>query len=42
MKIEIKNDFKGHYIAFVNINEKLVEFDGIREAPRVIKNGIDD
>ena len=26
----------------VNINGKLVDFDGIREAPTVIKNDIDD
>lgn len=42
MKKEIKNDFVGHYIAFVNVNGKLVEFDGIRESPRIIKDGIDD
>ena len=42
MKKEIKNDFVGHYIGFVNVNGKLVEFDGIKEWPRVIKDGIND
>ena len=32
MKKEVKNDYVGHYIRFVNINGKLVEFDGIRES----------
>jgi hypothetical protein len=42
MKKELKNDYVGHYIAFVNINGKLVEFDGIKEWPRIIKEGIND
>ena len=42
MEKEIKNDFVGHYICFENIGGKLVEFDGIRDLPRVIKEGIDD
>ena len=37
-----KNDFVGHYICFENIGGKLVEFDGIRENPRIIKEGIND
>ena len=42
IKKEVKNDYVGHYIAFVNIGGKLVEFDGIRDCPRIIKEGIDD
>ena len=42
IKKELKNDYVGHYIGFVNVNGKLVEFDGIREWPRVIKDGIND
>jgi len=42
IKKEVKNDFVGHYICFENIGGKLVEFDGIRENPRIIKEGIND
>ena len=42
IKKEVKNDYVGHYIGFVNIGGKLVEFDGIRDCPRIIKEGIDD
>ena len=42
IKKEVKNDFVGHYICFVNVGGKLVEFDGIRDFPRVIKEGIND
>ena len=42
MKKEVKNDFVGHYIGFLNVGGKLVEFDGIKDAPRIIKEGIND
>ena len=42
IKKEVKNDFVGHYIAFLNIEGKLIEFDGIRDYPRIIKEGIND
>ena len=42
MQKEIKNSYVGHYIAFVNVDGKLIEFDGIRDYPRLIKDGIDD
>ena len=42
MQKAIKNDFVGHYIGFVNVGGKLVEFDGIRDNPRIIKENIDD
>ena len=40
---QVKNDYVGHYISFININGKLVEFDGIKEAPSIIiKENVDD
>ena len=42
LKKEVKNDFVGHFICFMNMNGKLVEFDGIKEAPSIIKENIDD
>lgn len=39
---QFKNDYVGHYICFMNINGKLIEFDGIKELPSVIKDKIDD
>ena len=42
MKKQVKNDFVGHYICFMNINGKLIEFDGIKDAPSIIKDKIDD
>ena len=42
MKKEVKNDYVGHYICFMNINGKLIEFDGIKDAPSVIKENIND
>ena len=42
IKNQVKNDFVGHYICFMNINGKLIEFDGIKDAPSIIKDKIDD
>ena len=42
MKKEVKNDFVGHYICFMNVNGKLIEFDGIKDAPSIIKENIND
>ena len=42
MKKAVKNDYVGHYICFMNIGGKLVEFDGIKNAPSLIKDKIDD
>ena len=39
---QVKNDYVGHYICFMNINGKLIEFDGIKDAPSVIKENIND
>ena len=39
---QVKNDYVGHYICFMNINGKLIEFDGIKEAPSIINEKIDD
>ena len=42
LKTQVKNDYVGHYICFMNINGKLVEFDGIKDSPSLIKEKIDD
>ena len=42
LKTTVKNDYVGHYICFMNINGKLVEFDGIKDSPSLIKENIDD
>lgn len=42
MKKEVKNDYVGHYICFVNLNEKIIEFDGIKDAPSIIKENVND
>ena len=42
IKKQVENDFVGHYIGFVNVGGKLVEFDGVKESPRIIKEGIND
>ena len=39
---QVKNDYVGHYICFMNINGKLIEFDGIKDSPSIIKDKIDD
>ena len=39
---QVKNDYVGHFICFMNINGKLIEFDGIKESPSIIKDEIDD
>ena len=39
---QVKNDYVGHYICFVNVKGKLVEFDGIKEAPSLIKENVND
>ena len=39
---QVKEDYVGHYICFANIKGKLIEFDGIKEAPSIIKENIDD
>ena len=39
---QVKNDYVGHYICFMNIGGKLIEFDGIKDKPSIIKDKIDD
>ncbi len=39
---QVKNDYVGHYICFVNVKGKLIEFDGIKEAPSIIKENVND
>ena len=42
IKTQVTKNFVGHYICFMNINGKLVEFDGLKEAPSIINEKIDD
>ena len=39
---QVKNDYVGHYICFMNIGGKLIELDGIKDAPSIIKENIHD
>ena len=39
---QVKNDYVGHYICFMNIGGKLIEFDGIKDKPSIINDKIDD
>ena len=39
---EVTKNFVGHYICFMNVNGKLVEFDGMKEAPSIIKENCND
>ena len=39
---QVKNDYVGHYICFMNIGGKLIELDGIKAKPSIIKDKIDD
>lgn len=37
---ETKNDYVGHYVCFVNWDNKLIELDGMKNGPVVLKEGI--
>ena len=37
---QVKNDYVGHYICFMNIGGKLIEFDGIKDKSLVSESGL--
>ena len=39
---EEQGDVKNHFIAFVCINNQLIEFDGLKQGPNLIKDSCDD
>ena len=39
---QVKYDYVGHYICFMNVGGKLIELDGIKDKPSIIKDKIDD
>lgn len=42
VKEQVNKGFVGHYVCFMNIDGKLVRFDGLKDAPTVIEENIDD
>ena len=37
-----QSEVKNHFIAFVVINNQLIEFDGLKQGPNLIKDNCDD